>query len=180
MRCEVLRCRRCTARGRRWRSEDREATIYEFYSFIHVLGVVMLVGNITVTSIWKLSADRTRDPTIIGFAQRLVTRTDWFFTMWGIVLLVVGGYGAAWVGGLDVVRDDWIVWSEVMFVVSGAVWLFILVPLQIRQARMARGFKAGSPIPPDYWRLCRLWIIWGLVATVPLIIATWIMLRKGW
>ncbi len=174
------RTRRGVSVDRGCAAEDREATIYEIYSFIHVLGVVLLVGNITVTSIWKISADRTRDPTIIAFAQRLVTRTDWFFTMWGIVLLVIGGYGAAWVGGLDVARDDWIVWSEAMFVMSGAVWLVMLVPIQIRQARMARAFSAGALIPPDYWRLCRLWIIWGLIATVPLIIATWIMLRKGW
>ncbi|WP_431269085.1 DUF2269 family protein [Dankookia sp. P2] len=63
---------------------------YEFWKLIHLSGMVLLVGNVTVTSIWKLYADRTRDARIIGFAQRLVTVTDWFFTFWGIVLLVVG------------------------------------------------------------------------------------------
>ena len=61
-----------------------------------------------------------------------------------------------------------------------AIWLFLLVPIQIRQARLARGFADGGPIPEDYRRLGRLWIAWGLVATVPLVAATWIMLRKGW
>jgi len=147
---------------------------------VHVLGVVLLLGNITVSSIWKLYADGTRDPKIIGFAQRLVTTTDWFFTLWGILLLMIGGYGAAWVAGLDVLRDDWIVWSEVMFGLSGAIWLFVLVPIQIKQARMARGFSASGAIPDAYWRLGRLWIACGLVATVPLIVATWLMVRKGW
>ena len=63
---------------------------YEFWKLIHLSGMVLLVGNVTVTSIWKIYADRTRDARIIGFAQRLVTVTDWFFTFWGIVLLVVG------------------------------------------------------------------------------------------
>ena len=141
---------------------------------------MLLLGNVTVTSIWKLYADRTRDPAIIAFAQRLVTITDLFFTLWGVLLLVLGGFGAAWVAGLDLLRDNWIAWSIAMFGISGAVWLGVLVPIQVRQARMARIFGAGAPIPPGYWRLSRRWITGGLVATAPLLVATWLMLRKGW
>ena len=55
---------------------------YDILKLLHLLGVVLLLGNVTVTSIWKVYADGTRDPRIIGFAQRLVTVTDWFFTFW--------------------------------------------------------------------------------------------------
>ncbi len=116
--------------------------------------MVLLVGNVTVTSIWKLYAGGTRDPVVIAFAQRMVTITDWFFTVRGILLLVVGGYGVG--------------------------WLFVLVPIQVRQARDVRGFAAGNAIPKESWRLGRRWIASGLVATAPLVAATWIMLRKGW
>lgn len=153
---------------------------YDVFKLLHVIGVVLLVGNVTVTSIWKLYADRTRDPVVVAFAQRMVTITDWFFTFWGILLLVVGGYGAAWLAGMDVLRDDWLVWSEAMFAVAGAIWLLVLVPIQVKQARMARGFARGGDIPERYWRLGRHWIAWGLVATLPLLAATWLMLRKGW
>lgn len=153
---------------------------YDILILLHVLGMILLIGNVTVTSIWKLYADGTRDPKIIGFAQRLVTITDWFFTFWGILLLMVGGYGAAWLAGMDVLRDDWIVWSQLMFVLAGVIWLAILVPIQVKQARLARGFAAGGSIPENYWRLGKLWIIWGSVATIPLVAAIWLMLRKGW
>jgi len=153
---------------------------YDILILLHVLGMILLIGNVTVTSIWKLYADGTRDAKIIGFAQRLVTITDWFFTFWGILLLMVGGYGAAWLAGMDVLRDDWLVWSQVMFVLAGVIWLAILVPIQVKQARLARGFAAGGPIPENYWRLGKLWIIWGSVATIPLVAAIWLMLRKGW
>ena len=152
---------------------------YEFWKLIHLSGMVLLVGNVTVTSIWKVYADRTRDPRIIGFAQRLVTITDWFFTFWGIVLLVVGGFVMAWMAGMDPLRDDWLVWSEAQFVVAGMMWLFLLVPIQIRQARMARGFVPGAEIPEEYFRLGRRWIVWGLVATVPLVGAMWSMVARG-
>jgi len=153
---------------------------YDVLRFLHLLGVVLLVGNVTVSAIWKLYADATRDPVIIAFGQRLVTITDWFFTFWGVALLIVGGYGAAWVAGMDVLRDDWLVWSEVMFVVAGIIWLGVLVPIQVKQARMAREFSRGAEIPPAYFRLGRLWITWGLIATAPLTAAMWIMLRRGW
>jgi len=152
---------------------------YEVFKFLHLLGVVFLLGNVTVTSAWKVLSDRTRDPVIIARAQRLVTLTDWAFTFWGILLLVVGGYGAAWVGGMDVLRDRWIVLSEIGFVLAGMLWLFVLVPIQIRQARLARGFAAGQPIPEVYFRLSRWWIAVGLVATVPLVAAMWFMVAKG-
>lgn len=153
---------------------------YDVFKLLHVLGVVLLLGNVTVTSIWKLYADRTRDPVVVAFAQRLVTITDWFFTVWGIVLLIVGGYGAAWIAGLDVLRDGWILWSEVMFALAGAIWLLVLVPIQLRQARLARGFSRGGAVPEEYRRLSQSWIAWGLIATLPLVVATWLMVRRGW
>lgn len=153
---------------------------YDLLRLLHVVGVILLVGNVTVTSIWKLYADGTRDPVVIAFAQRLVTITDWFFTFWGILLLIIGGYGAAWMAGMDVLRDDWIVWSEIMFVAAGMIWLGVLVPVQIGQARLAAQFRLTGQIPEAYWRLSRIWIIAGSVATVPLIIALWLMLRKSW
>ncbi|MDN3568373.1 DUF2269 family protein [Paeniroseomonas aquatica] len=151
---------------------------YDVWKLVHLLGVILLVGNVTVTSIWKLYADRTRDPRIIGFAQRLVTVTDWFFTFWGILLLVAGGYGAAWVAGMDPLRDGWLVWSEVQFVAAGVIWLTVLVPIQVRQARMARVFATTGEIPAEYWRAGRRWIIWGLIATIPLVGALWTMVAK--
>ena len=44
--------------------------------------MILLAGSVTVPSIRKLDADRTRDPRSIGFAWRLVTIIDWFFAFW--------------------------------------------------------------------------------------------------
>lgn len=152
---------------------------YDVLKFFHILGVIFLLGNVTVTSAWKVLSDRTRDPIIIARAQRLVTLTDWAFTFWGIGLLMVGGYGAAWVAGMDVLREEWLVKAEIGFVIAGALWLCVLVPIQMRQARMARGFAAGGPIPDAYWALSRAWIAVGLAATVPLVAAMWFMVAKS-
>ena len=46
---------------------------YHIALFVHITGVVMLMGNITVTAIWKFFADRDGRPQVLGFAQKLVT-----------------------------------------------------------------------------------------------------------
>jgi uncharacterized membrane protein len=153
-------------------------TSYDVFKIVHLLGIVLLVGNVTVTACWKFYADRTRDPVIIGFSQRLVVITDWAFTAWGIGLTVIGGYGATWVAGIDPWRTSWVLWPELMFAASGAVWLVVLLPIQIRQARQARGFVAGSAIPEAYFRDTRSWLLWGIVATVPLVAAVTFMVWK--
>jgi len=64
---------------------------YLWLKSLHLLGVVMFLGNIIVTGWWKFMADRTKNPVIIAFAQRQVTLTDWIFTAGGVILVLAGG-----------------------------------------------------------------------------------------
>ncbi len=132
---------------------------------LHILGVVLFVGNIIVTGWWKVQADRTRNPAIVAFAQRQVTLTDWIFTFGGSALVVIGAYANALLYGLDLTAP-WLVWGQAMFFLSGLLWVAILIPVQIKQARLARGFAGGGPIPDEYWRLNRVWLWVGILATV--------------
>jgi uncharacterized membrane protein len=119
---------------------------YNAFKVIHLFGVVLFLGNIIVTAVWKMLADRTREPAVIAYAQWLVTLTDWIFTAGGVVLIVVGAYGMVAVGGLDL-RQTWLVWGQSLFVLSGLIWVAVLIPTQIAQARLAarvRGGRANS------------------------------------
>lgn len=144
---------------------------------LHVTGVVLFLGNIVVTAWWKTMADRTRDPRIIAFAQRQVTLTDWVFTLGGVVLVAAGGYGAAAVGGLPVLRG-WTGLGHWVFVLSGVIWASVLIPVQVQMARLARGFANGGQIPPRYWRLNRLWLAFGILATVVPFANVYVMVFK--
>ncbi len=152
--------------------------LYDALKFLHITGIVMLMGNITATAIWKFFADRTGDVRIIGFAQKLVTYTDWSLTFWGVVLTIIGGYGAVFVAGMDPLGDAWLVWGQGFFLASGLIWLGLLVPIQIRQSRAAKGFAQAGAVPEAYRADSRRWIVWGLLATVPLVAATWVMIAK--
>jgi len=101
---------------------------YSIFKTLHIVGVVMFVGNIAVTGWWKVMADRTRDPKIIAFAQAQVTLTDYVFTAGGIVLLGIGALGAARAGGLSLTQTPWIALGNALFVASGVVWTSSLGP----------------------------------------------------
>ncbi len=126
----------------------------------------MFLGNIIVTAFWKAFADRTGEPRVIAFAQRLVTLTDWVFTAGGVLLILVGAYGMAFIAGLNLHGQTWLVWGQILFVASGVIWVLILIPTQIVQARQARAFTTGGAIPDRYWALNRRWMVWGIVATL--------------
>ncbi len=138
---------------------------YTAFKIVHMAGIVLFLGNIIVTGVWKFMADRTGNPAVIGFAQRLVTLTDWVFTAGGAVLVLAGGYGMAWAVGYDL-TTSWLFLAQSLFIASGAIWVAILIPIQIRQAGFAHAFENGGEIPAAYWRLSRNWYIWGFLATV--------------
>jgi uncharacterized membrane protein len=150
---------------------------YDAFKVVHLTGVVIFLGNIIVTGIWKVMADRTGDPRIIAYAQRLVTITDWIFTAGGVVLILLGAYGMVFTAGLDP-RQSWLAWGQSLFVASGVIWIAILIPTQIVQGRQARAFAAGGPIPGTYWRHSRRWMIWGTIATVLPLANLYVMVFK--
>lgn len=150
--------------------------LYDIAKFLHVTGVAMLMGNITVTAIWKFFADRDGRPAVLAFAQKLVTYTDWSMTVWGVVLIMGGGYFMVFAANFPLLQG-WLLWSQVFFVLAGLIWLFLIVPIQVRQARLARTFD-GDDVGDEYRALSRRWMTWGLISTVPLVAATWLMVAK--
>lgn len=81
-------------------------------------------------------------------------------------MILVGAYGMAAVAGLDLRGTTWLFWGQTLFAASGLIWIAILIPTQIVQARQARAFANGGTIPGSYWRHGRRWAIWGTIATV--------------
>jgi len=150
---------------------------YPLLKLLHVLGAVLLLGNIMVTAWWKGMADRTRNPAVIAFAQRQVTLTDFAFTATGVLLLAGSGYAMVFAGpwSLD---TPWLDWGQSLFFATGLIWVGVLIPIQCIQARMARGFVCGKVIPHRYRQLSALWMGFGLVAVALPLAAFSLMVLK--
>ncbi len=151
---------------------------YLAFKTAHILGAVLFVGNLAVTAVWKVLADRTREPKIVAFAQGLVTVTDVVFTGLGAVIVLVSGMLMIVPYDIEFWNVFWMMWGLGLFVVSGLVWILVLVPIQIKQARLARAFADGGEIPDGYWRLGRLWMIFGLIATALPLFNVFLMVFK--
>lgn len=154
------------------------AQSYQLVKMLHILGAVIFVGNIMVTALWKAMADRSRQPQIVAFGQRLVTITDFVFTGGGAALVLVTGLLMAPTFGQNFITVKWIGIGLGLFILSGIIWLTALVPIQIKQAQLAKHFADGGEIPAEYWRLGRLWMVLGIFATLLPLINIYVMVFK--
>jgi uncharacterized membrane protein len=152
--------------------------LYLFLKTIHIIGVVLFLGNIIVTAWWKTAADRTRDARVVAFAQRQVARTDFVFTAGGAALLLAGGVGNALAHEMDFLAISWMAWSFYLFLAAAAIWIGVLVPTQIEQGRLAAEFGRSGQIPAEYWRLARRWNLFGALALLLPVIALVLMVYK--
>jgi len=133
---------------------------------LHILGAILLVGNGMVSALWKGLADRTGDPRVIAHAQRSVARSDWVFTLPGALLLLVTGLARMGdLGGMS--AQPWIRRGLEIYALVLVLWLAVLVPVQAKQGKLAKGFAAGGEIPPAYRRLR---FIWNLVGGIMLLL----------
>ncbi|CAN1497397.1 COG5528 Predicted integral membrane protein [Methylophilaceae bacterium] len=139
---------------------------YSLLKSIHILGVILLMGNIIVTAWWKVMADSTKNPSVIAFAQRQVTLTDFVFTAPGALLAVMAGDAMAYGFMPNSWNIQWLTWGRGLFIASGIIWLTVLIPTQIKQARMAQSFANTQTIPDEYWRLSKRWQIFGAIAVL--------------
>ena len=139
---------------------------YSLLKSIHILGVILLMGNIIVTAWWKVMADRTKNPSVIAFAQRQVTLTDFVFTAPGALLAVMAGDAMAYGFMPNSWNIQWLTWGRGLFIASGIIWLTVLIPTQIKQARMAQSFANTQVIHDEYWRLSKRWQIFGAIAVL--------------
>jgi len=145
---------------------------------LHILGVTLFLGNIIITGWWKVMADRSGDYRVIAFAQRQVTLTDYVFTFGGVLLILATGIGNAVLHDMDYTQITWLVWGNMLFIASGIIWVVALIPIQIKQAKMAHEFGSSQSIPDEYWKLGKQWIIYGTIATVlPLMNIYWMVFK---
>lgn len=151
---------------------------YHLLKMLHIFGAIIFVGNILVTALWKVMADLTKDPKITAFGQRLVILTDFIFTGIGAGLILVTGLLMAYQYFDNFLKIKWIAWGLGLFMFSGIIWMTALIPIQIKQSQLARKFENENQIPQEYWRLGRIWMALGTIATLLPLVNLYFMVYK--
>jgi uncharacterized membrane protein len=153
--------------------------MYIALKILHVAAVVIFLGNLVTGILWKLHGDQTKDPVIIRHTIAGLIRADRWFTIPAVVLILVGGFGAAVIGGLPLIRTRWILAGIILFAVSGVAYTRQVVPLQRQMLGVARsGVESGSFDWDKYRALSRRWNLWGTIALVAPVLAMIAMIAK--
>ncbi len=153
--------------------------MYIALKVLHVAAVVIFLGNLVTGILWKMHGDKTEDPVIIRHTVAGLIRADRWFTIPGVVLILIGGFGAAMVGGLPLIRTKWILIGIILFTLSGAAYLGRVVPLQRRMLQVARsGVETGQLDWEKYRALTRSWNVWGTIALLTPVLAMIAMIAK--
>lgn len=153
--------------------------MYLWLKLLHVLAVVVFLGNIALGVFWHRLAMRTRDPHVLAFTIDGVIVSDRWFTVPGVVVLVTTGILAAVQGGLPLLRTDWILGGIVLISLSGVIFSAVLAPLQRQMRAMAQaGAAAGGFEFERYHALAKRWEAWGAAALLAPVLALVLMVLK--
>ena len=145
--------------------------------WLHVIGAMVLFGTGAGIAFFMLMAHRTGDPRIIAHVAGTVVIADLLFTATAVVAQPVTGLLLASRTGWPL-DTFWIVASMILYVVTGAFWLPV-VWMQKRMRDLARAAAAeGTPLPPAYHRLYRLWFWFGFPAFAAVLAIIWLMLAR--
>jgi uncharacterized membrane protein len=149
---------------------------YLLFKLLHVLAVIVFLGNITVGVFWKAFADRTKDANVIAHTMDGIIRADRIFTIPSVVALLVGGFGAAGIAHIPIVHTGWLLWGLVLFIVSGIAF----GPLSRAQRRLLAAARdgAGTIDWQAYEQQSRRWKIFGAVALAAPYLAAIFMILK--
>jgi uncharacterized membrane protein len=149
---------------------------YSYIKLIHVIFVIIFLGNITIGLFWKMFAERTKDPDKIAFAFKGIIKADRYFTMPGVIGITLFGIAGAMHGRLPIFGTGWILWSIILFIISGIAFMAKLVPLQKKLAALASDKEKFNW--EEYHKLSKQWEIWGYIALLTPWIATVLMVIK--
>lgn len=153
--------------------------MYLLLKAVHILSVVMFLGNIITGLFWKAHADRSGDPKLQAHALAGIIRSDAWFTLPSVVAIIATGVGLAMMTGLSLLGTDWILASLVAFGLSGLLFGIWLAPAQKSLLAMARDAEAGGEWPsPAYRRLSVRWEIIGIAAILLPLAALALMVFK--
>jgi uncharacterized membrane protein len=153
--------------------------VYLLLKLLHIIAVILFLGNIITGWFWKFHADRTTDPRIIAHAFEGIIRSDRWFTIPGVIVITLAGIGTAVVGQYPLLRTGWILWSIILFAISGMIFSWKVAPLQARIAEMARAASDSNQMNWDLYRsTSRAWEIWGFVALLLPVAAVALMVIK--
>ena len=149
--------------------DDGATDVYLVFKLLHIGAVIVFLGNIATGLFWHAWAARTRDPKLLAHAMGGIIRSDRLFTVPGVMVIIVTGITAAIEVNLPILRTGWILWTLVLFSISGLAFSFRVAPLQRQLHSLATNHAGGEFLYERYRSIAFRWEMWrGLALATPL------------
>jgi uncharacterized membrane protein len=128
---------------------------------------------------WHRHAWSTREPSLLSHTLSGIIRSDRLFTIPSVIAIVATGIAAAIVGRLPILGTGWILWTIVLFAISGAIFAIRVAPLQRELLAMTNAASGRASFDhAGYARLAARWEAWGAVALIAPVVGLALMVLK--
>jgi uncharacterized membrane protein len=149
---------------------------YPWLVFVHLVGLVLFAisHGVSIAAAQAVRGERNR---AVVAARLDTSRKAIGISYVGLMLLAIGGLGAAWVAGLLLAR--WVVASYVVLMTVLVVMWSVASPYYVR-LRRALGDGAGDALSADAAALLasRRYDVLTAVGAIGLIVLIWLMVLK--
>lgn len=140
---------------------------YSYLKLIHLFAVILFLGNIITGLFWMRIAVQTKDLKIITFTINTIIRLDRYFTIPGVITITTFGILAAVYGRFPLLHTGWILWSIILFTLSGLIFGFKVAPLQKKIYSLTKNNETSTDFSWSTFNKAYLaWDIWGLIAVI--------------
>lgn len=151
---------------------------YLIWKVVHVLSVVIFLGNIITGLFWAARANKTKDFNHIAITFQSIIKSDRYFTIPGIIGIVISGIAASVDAGYPMLGTGWIFWPIVLFSLSGVFFSIYVGPLQRKISEFTANLDYSDENWKEYKTLYKRWEFWGFWATITPLAAMVIMILK--
>jgi uncharacterized membrane protein len=151
--------------------------MYLTLKLVHLVAVIVFLGNVFTGLFWHAHAARTRDPKLLAHTMDGIIRSDRWFTLPGVIVIVAAGVLLAY-GRFPLLSTGWIAWTLVLFAISGIVFSVRVAPLQRQLRTMAQTGATGTFDYASYRTLALRWELWGALALLTPCIGLALMVLK--
>ena len=151
--------------------------LYLILKYLHIVGAAVLLGTGAGIAFFMLAAHLDGKPVVIAGVARIVVIADFIFTATAVIAQPITGVLLALEAGYSL-REGWIVWSIVLYVFTGALWLPV-VWMQMRLRDLAaKAVAEGAPLPDQYHRIFWNWCAFGVPAFAAVAVIFWLMIAR--
>jgi len=152
---------------------------YPLLKLLHIAAVIIFLGNIITGHFWMHMAIRSKDVNIIRHSVNGIMLSDRIFTIPAVIIIIAAGILSALYGNIPLLRTGWIIWSIVLFTLSGVIFS---TKLSVMLRKMLTLTNEQHVNREQEWisinNLYRQWNTWAVVAIMLPLAALVMMVLK--